>query len=320
MSGFKYILLLLNFCLCFSLTASVPFQCTLQIEGFPLNEINSVIIPFESYGGLIVIKASINGEEEGNFILDSGANGLVINSKYFKYDQRIEGLAYGVTGQVKDSGEKRLDSLMVDELYFDNVTAQTVDLNHIEVKKKLRLLGLVGYEVLKDFEIQLNYQERFITLSRLNYTGEIIDVLAHIKDKVDSFAFQMGNHIPIIDVTINGKRKRMGLDTGAEYNLLDIRRNKDVMTEFNLIRKLNIGGAGDESEEALAGKLYRLVLGKKYKCGAQSTVLIDMSNLHKIYGVNLDGIVGFEFLSPWIFSINYKKKMLYLHKLKFVKP
>jgi hypothetical protein len=50
------------------------------------------------------------------------------------------------------------------------------------------------------------------------------------------------------------------------------------------------------------------------------TVLMNMDNLNKIYRTNLDGILGFEFLSPWLFSINYKKQMLYLHPLKVVVP
>ena len=38
------------------------------------------------------------------------------------------------------------------------------------------------------------------------------------------------------------------------------------------------------------------------------------------YNVDLDGILGFEFLSPLLFSINYKKQKLYLHQLKVINP
>ncbi len=49
-------------------------------------------------------------------------------------------------------------------------------------------------------------------------------------------------------------------------------------------------------------------------------IILNMDNLNSIYQSKLDGILGFEFLSPWLFSINYKKQKLYLHQLKVINP
>ena len=46
------------------------------------------IAPFELVNSMVVVRASINGTV-GNFILDTGSPGLVINSKVHKKIQRI---------------------------------------------------------------------------------------------------------------------------------------------------------------------------------------------------------------------------------------
>jgi hypothetical protein len=281
---------------------------------------NSVIIPFNAVSGLVVIKGSVN-QIEGNFIVDSGANGLVLNNRYFKPDRLLansEGV--GVSGSTSEVGIAKLDSLNVDELVFLNTKAQTIDLRQLENRKKTRILGLIGYDILKDFEIMFDYRQRFLTFSKTDKKGNILTTLPHTNDKVDSVSFNMGNHLPIIEVKVGNKKKIMGIDTGAEYNMLNIKRSKNIMSNFKILKTIEITGAGKKPIEALAGKLYRVVLKKKYKCGGMSTVTANFKDIERIYGTRLDGILGYEFLAPWIFSINYKKKQLFLHKLEFNRP
>jgi hypothetical protein len=92
------------------------------------------------------------------------------------------------------------------------------------------------------------------------------------------------------------------------------------MTQFNPMGIIKLTGSDGKVSEVLAGRMYRLVILEIYRCASMATVLINMDNLNKIYKSNLDGILGFEFLSPWLFSINYKKQKLYLHQLKVINP
>jgi hypothetical protein len=62
----------------------------------------SCIIPFNRAGNLILIKAKADSIE-GNFILDTGAPGLILNMTYFRnYPQtgEAEGESGGITGAV----------------------------------------------------------------------------------------------------------------------------------------------------------------------------------------------------------------------------
>lgn len=283
------------------------------------SDVNTIIIPFELMDGLIVVKGKINDHDEGNFIIDSGASGLVLNSKYYRFESAKMNQALGLNGIFDDVASSTADSFGLDAFLFKKIDTDIISLSTIEDKKRTKIDGLIGFDILKLFEIQLNYNETFITLSRLNDRGGIIDPMKHTLDKVDSFNFQIANFIPVIEVKIKGKMKKMGIDTGAEVNLLDINRNEDIIENFIPMRRLELSGSEERNIEYIGGKLYRLALGK-FKCGGMSTALVNLSSLNKLYKTKLDGIVGYNFLAPWVFSINYKKKMLYIHSFKFVKP
>lgn len=280
----------------------------------------SVIVPFNNLGGLIVVKARVN-HIEGNFILDTGASGLVLNNRYFEPDRLssdLEGI--GLSGATSELGEITLDSFSVDELIFEKAYAQTIDLQQLELRKKTKIFGLIGYDLLKNYEIMFDYRARFLTFSQTDRYGHILTPLPHTFDKVDSLDFVLGNHIPVIEVKVFKKKKRMGIDTGAEHNLLNIKRSKNILSNFKVLKTIEITGTSNKKVDALAGRLYRLSIKERYKCAGMSTVLVNMRHLEKIYQTKLDGILGYEFLAPWLFSINYKKQRIFMHKLEFVSP
>ncbi|GLR16973.1 hypothetical protein GCM10007940_15880 [Portibacter lacus] len=279
-------------------------------------DVYSSIVPFNYYQSLIILKAKI-GDQEGNFILDTGANGLVLNSQYFSPTSVSNHTAYGISGEVSKIGKSEVEEMEMEQLVFHDLEAENIDLTEIENKKNIKILGLIGYDVIKDYEIMLNYRERYVTFSKLDDQGEMILKLPHTQEKIDSFSFTLGNFIPVIEVKIGDESKRMGIDTGAEYNVLDNKRNRNVLENFKVINRINISGADGKQKQALAGILYRLKLSEKYKCASMATILTNMNYLNQIYGTNLDGILGHGFLAPWIFSINYKQKKIYLHKIYY---
>lgn len=294
----------------------------LQVNTFSIpvtSEKNGYIIPFILKGGLIIIQANIN-DSIGNFVVDTGADGLVLNSQHFIGTADDSRKYYGVSGRGKSLSVSYNNQIAMDNLNFINIDADVVDLSSIEYNKDIKILGLVGFSLLSDFEIMFNYRGRFISLSRVDIKGNVIDPMPFILDKKDSLSFTLGNFIPVIDVMVNGVKKKFGIDSGAEINLLDLKKSKDIMAQFQPIKTIRLTGSDGKESDVLAGRLYKLSILEKYRCASMATVLINMDNLNKIYASNLDGILGFEFLSPWLFSINYKKQKLYLHQLKVINP
>jgi hypothetical protein len=282
--------------------------------------INTVIVPFEIVDGLIIVKAKIDKGEEENFIIDTGAKGLVLNSKYYTSLINSNVQALGLNGNASDVGERTIDTMLLDELNFTQIIADVIDLKNIELKKKLKINGLIGYDLLKDFEVMLNYNKRYITLSRIDANGNILDPMPQTQNKIDSFTLELANFVPLVEIKINKIPKKMIIDTGSEFNLLNSKKNDDIIGNFTPTKRINIAGSEGKNIDAIGGKLYRLSIGDRYKCGALSTVIMDLKSLSKLYNSKLDGILGFEFLSPWVMSINYKKKLLYIHEIKFERP
>ncbi len=306
---------------CFILLYLLQLNAT-HIRSFIIPSVqdkSGFIVPFTLNGGLIIIKAKIN-DSIGNFVIDTGADGLVLNSKHFKGIQDDTRRYYGVSGRGTALTVSNNNAITVEQLDFQDITADVVDLSAIELKKDIKVLGLIGYDMLKEFEIMFNYRGRFISLSKVDDKGNVIDPMPFILDKRDSLPFALANFIPVIEVRINGIIKYFGIDTGAEVNLMDLKKSKDIMTQFTPIRTIRLTGSDGRESEVLAGRLYRLVILENYRCASMATVLMNMDNLNSIYQSKLDGILGFEFLSPWLFSINYKKQKLYLHQLKVTNP
>ena len=300
--------------------ASSHLNVDLTIPGSTTFAPYAVIVPFTFSGGLVILKARVN-QMEGNFILDTGASGLVLNERYFSpdhYQTDITGM--GLAGETSQVGAMLTDSFHLDELTFTNTAAQTIDLSQIEENKRTRILGLIGYDLLKDFELMLDYRQRFLTFSKTDKWGNVIGPLPHTLNKVDSLSFTLANFIPLIPVKVNGKEKQMGLDTGAEYNLLHLYRSKDILDHFKILKTLKITNTGQQKVEALAGKLSRVTFLDKYRCGAMSTVLTNLQELEAVYQCRLDGILGYEFFATWIVSINYKKHQLFLHQPEVPRP
>ncbi|MBK8633147.1 MAG: aspartyl protease family protein [Saprospiraceae bacterium] len=291
---------------------------SIQLKGNALNP-SSFIVPIQIKDGLILVEATVN-DQKGSLIIDTGAKTLVLNSKYFTGSDVTAEVAYGLGGAISTLARQSKVTMDIEEINFTDLQADVISLEKIEESKKIRILGLIGYDILEGFETMFNYREGYLTLSQVDKSGEILDVLPHTTLKVDSLTFQLGNFIPVITVDVKGVTKRMGIDTGGEINLLDINRNKDIMSEFQILRTIKISGADGKERNAIAGRMYRIQVFEKFKCAGMSTLLGNLENFDAIYKTKLDGILGYEFLAPWIMSINYRKKKLYIHSFKTERP
>src|SRR5882724_2638549 len=86
---------------------------------------STCIIPFSRAGNLILIKAKAD-TAEGNFVLDTGAPGLVLNLTYFrKYTAMTEpdGDNGGITGTADGGGHVMVDSLAFGGIHCYHIEA-----------------------------------------------------------------------------------------------------------------------------------------------------------------------------------------------------
>lgn len=318
----RFLTYLLAACLGMMMHVAAAVEKPFQMMGlhFPQAEVvspNTIRIPFQLIDHLIVVRASTH-EREGNFIIDTGSETLVLNEVHCKnYRKTNYRSASGVNGRIDNAYLKELDSFFFENFSIDNLTADVVNLSHIEESKKMELYGIIGYSVLKEYEVFIDFYLKQITLFKTDDKGERIDRDGLLEKVSDSLSFTQKKHSIMLEAFVNGERLIFGLDSGAEINQLSTTVSKKVLKNFKILQRINIIGADKGEREVLAGKLYRISFGKRLYYGLMRTLLTNLSGMYEAYGAPLDGVVGYEFLAMRRTLINYKKKRLYFIDFPF---
>lgn len=272
--------------------------------------VNTIYLPFTLIGQLIAMQGRID-TLEGSFILDTGAEGLLLNTRHFSPDRTAQSLAaVGNTGQVARVVRQDFDSLHLSQLTLTNLRADLIDLSHLELKKNTRILGILGYSVYHDFEIFIDFPNRRIVLSRVDKRGDRVDRLRGHERPVDSLGFFLTGHAILVSTTVNEVRLEMILDTGAELNLLDRRVRRKVLDKFTIVKRVNLTGVGQREVEVLAGVLEDVWCGSQ-QTPRMNTLLTSMDEINAVFGTTADGVLGYEFLHARRVLINYQKQKLY---------
>lgn len=275
--------------------------------------VNTIHIPFKLVGRLIAVEARVD-TLAGAFLIDTGSERLLLNRNYFSGRPR-PGLsaAIGNTGDAGPVLNRKVDSLHWDNMFFLNVRANVLDLSHIERKKNIRLLGIIGYNVLADYEIFLDFQSRQIVLTRLDKDGARLDPNAIWETPYDSLDFKLYGHLIMLEGEVGGQQLKFNLDSGAELNLIDRRVRRKVLDYFDIIKRVNMVGAGQRTVEVLAGALREVRCGNQYS-ESMRTLLTSLTQMNGSFGVRMDGVLGYEFLSTRRTLINYKREKLFFFR------
>jgi Aspartyl protease len=278
---------------------------------------STVVIPFSRAGNLIVVKAKVD-TIEGNFLLDTGSPHLVLNLTYFRdypstWSQSEE--KKGITGSVENVLQTTVRTFSFGNLQQYRVNADLVNLGHIENRKGIRILGLIGMELLGNYEMIIDYEKNLIYLhlesrkKSSSYQNEMLnDTAAYYAS-----SFELKDGRVIVKTEIAGKKMRLIIDSGAETNILDSRLPDNVFEEVTINSRIVLTGIGDKKVEALRGNLSGLTIGGQ----RVENLPVLITNLEKTcfsYGGCVDGVLGFDFLSLKKIGFNFVKRKMYIWK------
>lgn len=270
-------------------------------------------IPFKLIDHLIVVEAELLNKK-GNFIIDTGAESMILNKAHFTnlYEHhRKRNQSSGVLNSIEDSYEKKIKEFTLHNFKLENKDSDVINLSHIERTKKVKILGIIGYNILKDYEVFIDMHLNQITLTKVDRFGNRLDNKVYLEKIVDSLNFNLKNHTIVVKGTINNKEVKLGIDTAAEFNQINKRINKEVLKYFIPKKRLILRGASNRRIEVLAGKLHRVKLSKTIYFGPMHTVLTNLNKMNEAFGTDLDGVLGYEFFAQKRTIINYKKEKLY---------
>jgi predicted aspartyl protease len=278
---------------------------------------SSFTIPFSRAGNLLLIKARADSIE-GNFILDTGCPGLVLNITYFRnypISTETDAETQGMTG-----GSSGRQQVMIKDFHFGaiteyNVAADLANLGNIENSKGVKVLGLVGMQFLKECELIIDYQQNIMYFhimgrkqSRKYQSAQLDDTSAyHI------IPFELTDNRIIVKTVMEGKKVRFVIDCAAETNVLDSRLPEKIFENLSITGRVSLTGVGNKKVEAVKGNLSTFSLGNR----DIKDLPVLVTNLEKTcfaFGGCVDGVLGINELSVKKIGFNFTTYKMYLWK------
>ncbi|MEL6822497.1 MAG: pepsin/retropepsin-like aspartic protease family protein [Calditrichota bacterium] len=269
----------------------------------------TIEIPFEMAGKLILTKATVNGKEK-NFLLDSGSPKIILNARYFKEglkEAKTISSTKGVGGSVSGVNLFAIDTFSWHTLKVANEELLTLDISHLEEELEAEIHGLIGYELFKDYDLLFDYEQKVLTLIEPDKAESFLSQTS--ANKRFDIPFEQGGHIPILSAVVENDTLSLGLDCGAESNLLSSSIFDALKPQLDDITQDALIGIGSEKNMVQKGSIKNMSIGGvDFK--STRTVFSDISHLNEGYQLQLDGLIGYEILSRQKTLLSYARKML----------
>jgi predicted aspartyl protease len=290
----------------FSMNSADP-----EVQG----EFNSITIPLKRAGRLFLVEAVIDGVS-GNLVFDTGATGLVLNKTYFRDHSLVGGSqSNGITGSTGNIDNTFVNEVRLSELYYKNIRADVADLSHIENRRGVKIIGLMGFNMIRSMEIVIDASHNELQLHRIDKKGNRLQPEEAMITQDHTQKIEPWHPVLIVKADIGGRSLKFCFDTGAETNAINSSAPKCVLSTISITRRSKLGGAGKATNEVLAGSMGDFKLDKT-PITDMETVIADLNPLSEVYGTNIDGMLGFNFLEKGVITINLVKKQFSIHFIK----
>ncbi len=270
---------------------------------------NVIEVPFEMVSKLLAVDVILNGTRR-KFILDSGAPKTILNSSHTKNGkaERTISSSKGVGGNISGMDIEKVTSLDFNGIQLNDQELITLDLSHLEKELEYEFYGLIGYDLIKDYDIIFDYEKDTVTLIRAeayeDYKNEKL-----WSSRLETIPFELKGHIPVIEAKINETILKFGIDCGAESNLIDDDLFQILKKSTSKIKTDELIGADNNVKEVIKGRISKMTIGDKL-FEKLNTSFSDISHLNKAYQLNLDGLIGYPILSQQKTLISYRRKEL----------
>ena len=288
------------------------------IDPFIKADTSDMVLPFSRVGNLILLKARVDSTE-GNFVLDTGAPHLVLNLTYFRHyrDARLgaDEEPGGVTGAALAAPPTDIDEFKLGAVTYSRLRADRVNLGHIENSRGVKILGLLGVQLFKRFEMIIDYENNLLYLHLIGRKEASSYQSEQLRDPASfhTFSIQLVEHKILTTAHIAGKKLNFVIDTGAESNVLDSRLPDRIFENVSITRRVVLTGSGNAKIDALYGDMKNMKIGEL----ALSSLPVLVTNLEKLcfsYDRCIDGMLGFDFLSMQKIGFNFVRNKMYIWK------
>jgi hypothetical protein len=298
--------------------APMLFLAELLLMGSGLFAQKVAEIPMEFHDNVIFIKLHINGSKALNFMFDSGAGTTVLNrSSADVLDLEYDGESrLSTSGGVLVSRSSPGNTIQIGKATLDQITLEEIPLDHLSGYFKLRLDGIIGYDLFKRLVILIDADRKVMAL---------YDSIARVQTAnwAEVPLHRIDNNKAGIEISLSGRdsgytRKIVIVDTGnpdeihlfpnaIQDNHIALKiRNKEVRgfsADSTITRNLR----GTLEEVKFAGKKWRNV----------STVIPTDSLTRAAFVKNKSyGLIGQGLLLDFNMIYDYPNNRFYFQKRK----
>lgn len=187
----------------------------------PTPQPDTITVPFEYYKQHIFVSLTVNGVPGMQFLLDTGTSTNILDLQAVQTLglkpenlQKVKNIGLG-GGKVAIAAAKNLD-VELDHMQVEHVLA-VVDLHGLEVSFGHRTDGILGFDLLRHYVVQLDFQRQTLTLSPIKGY--------HYRGSGDILFLADKKHSPDVHVTLNTSTNQrqqavVGVDTGSDVTLL----------------------------------------------------------------------------------------------------
>ena len=271
----------------------------------PGKEFTQVSFDFRVVARMIVVKAIVDGVH-GNFIIDTGSPELILNATHFESISKRPAIS-GISGQ-EVATMRRYVAFEWGPFYVKSKRAFVVDLSHLEGDRNFQFHGIIGYSLLKAYEIELNYTNHQLTLFCLDKKGNHLTP-AVLLERIDhTMVLQMKGHLACVAMMVGTYEMCLAIDTGAGLNVFSEKYQEGLAAFLTDERALTLNGLVRRTNNASAALVNGLSIGD-LGCAPMRTTFRNLDQLNAQDGLrSIDGFLGYEFLKQWTTSINYRKR------------
>jgi hypothetical protein len=309
--------------LLYSLCVAAPTATLAQTSVVPLphrqDTTASFELPFKLVGGLVVLQQLTLNGQQGDFILDTG-NALTLLVERTAFAGQLRASAQHPTG-LGNTGTVALQELPVTSFQlgsarYTGFTAHALSLATIQAYVGGHLLGVIGYGLLREYEVVIDYPHQRVSFYSLRARTQPPRPFV----RQDSLAFTLVRGVPIAAGYLGTVPVALLLDTGAATNQLDevlYQRLPPGVRPVLVGTERNTGADGHQ-QLTRRGTIPSLVLGADTWQGLP----VQVAPLpHPTYGRALayQGVLGYPFLSQGgRVSFHYGRRQFY--HLTLVQP
>ena len=269
-------------------------------------EVNMTRVPIHRHDGLPIVTVIIDGQP-CNMFFDTGAPGVILNSKYFDHnikEQVMGSGGRGVVGTGSVSGMHHVNVMDMDGITLRDTDIMTSDLSNLETIG-VAVHGILGQSFYKNFDILFDFKDDEIVLLTPETThqwlldeGYICQIVQGVKK----------GHLLVFDCQVGDVPAALAFDSGAQSNLLAIDWPQLHPSSVKSVKEDRLIGCGDGRVSIAKGKTSLTLGGRTFK--KQQTAFSDVSHLKESKGI--DGLFGCQVLAKQKLLISYKRQELIL--------